>query len=348
VLVPAHNEAAGIQAMLTSLIEVAPPGCRIVVVADNCTDDTAERARALNVETIERRQPDLRGKGYALAFGREHLAGSAPDVVIVIDADCRFAPGSIERLAGEACATGEPVQALNTLSPDRSATPLVQLSNFAFLVKNAVRAGGLERLGGATLLTGTGMALPWARFAAAPLATRNIVEDLALGLWMARMGARARLLTAARVESASAASGDLREQRKRWEGGFLQMARQAALPTLAAGLARRSRPLIFFGLHLLVPPMAMLLLLSGLAVAALLVAWWWLGAPGLPVAMLGASIALAVILTFLAWLRVGRDTLSARSMLIAPFYVLWKIPIYLGLLTAGPIEWRRTKRESGR
>jgi cellulose synthase/poly-beta-1,6-N-acetylglucosamine synthase-like glycosyltransferase len=266
----------------------------------------------------------------------------------MIDADCRFTPGSIERLAGEACATGEPVQALNTLSPDRSASPLVQLSNFAFLIKNAIRARGVERLGGATLLTGTGMALPWDRFAAAPLATESIVEDLALGLEMARMGARAKLLLAARVESASAASGDLREQRKRWEGGFLQLAWKAALPTLMAGLIRRSRPLIFFGLHLMVPPMSMLLLLSGTALAALLLVAGWQGEHGLPVAILGASIALALAVTFIAWLSIGRETLSGRGMLIAPFYVLWKIPIYIGLLTAAPLEWRRTRRQPGR
>ena len=52
---------------------------------------------------------------------------------------------------------------------DLSAPPLVQISSFAMLVKNRVRSQGMVRMGGAALLTGTGMAFPWPLFADAPL-----------------------------------------------------------------------------------------------------------------------------------------------------------------------------------
>src|SRR3954447_19598713 len=50
VLVPAHNEAACIGQTIRSLQEQSRPPERIVVVADNCTDDTPAIARAAGVE----------------------------------------------------------------------------------------------------------------------------------------------------------------------------------------------------------------------------------------------------------------------------------------------------------
>ena len=47
---------------------------------------------------------------------------------------------------------------------------MVQLSSFAFLVKNLVRQRGLQRIAGKVHLTGTGMALPWRLFDQADLA----------------------------------------------------------------------------------------------------------------------------------------------------------------------------------
>src|SRR5271170_673250 len=45
VLVPAHNEALGIRGTIESIAAQMAPGDRLVVVADNCTDATAEIAR---------------------------------------------------------------------------------------------------------------------------------------------------------------------------------------------------------------------------------------------------------------------------------------------------------------
>ena len=78
------------------------------------SDDTAACVRAAGCEAIERHDLTARGKGYALAFGRDHLAaGAPPDAVVILDADCRLLPGSIEALAREALARGAPVQAVN-------------------------------------------------------------------------------------------------------------------------------------------------------------------------------------------------------------------------------------------
>lgn len=52
VLIPAHDEAATIGAALASLRAQERPPERVVVVADNCTDDTADIARGLGAHVV--------------------------------------------------------------------------------------------------------------------------------------------------------------------------------------------------------------------------------------------------------------------------------------------------------
>ena len=51
-IVPAHNESAGIAATVRSLLEVDYPESLfdVLVVADNCEDDTASQARAAGAQ----------------------------------------------------------------------------------------------------------------------------------------------------------------------------------------------------------------------------------------------------------------------------------------------------------
>jgi cellulose synthase/poly-beta-1,6-N-acetylglucosamine synthase-like glycosyltransferase len=322
---------------------VVPADTRILVVADNCADDTAERARAAGAEVVERTDRDLRGKGYALAFGRSVLANDPQSTVIVVDADCELIPGSVEHLRS-ATARGVPAQAANLLIPDRSAPALVQISSFALLVKNLVRSRGLSRIGGCALLTGTGMAFPWEVFATAPLATGDIAEDLGLGIALTRSGIRPQLVTEAMVRSRAATLRDSAAQRRRWEHGFLANAMRHALPTLASGIVGTSRSMIALGLHLLVPPLALLFLLAGAALLLLVgvgVVW----AVWTPALLLAATMTAAVLLTAIAWYRYGRETLAFVALLQAPLYVAWKIPNYLRFLVRRETRWQRAHRE---
>jgi len=342
-LVPAHDEAASIAATVEALLTAAP-GARILVVADNCRDATASLARAAGAEVAERNDPLRRGKGYALAFGRDHLVAAPPAAVIVLDADCRIAPGSAARLAAAALRRGGPVQAANLLVAPTGASPLVAISNFAMLVKNLVRARGLVRLGGGALLFGTGMAFPWSQFRALPLASANMVEDLELGLHLARSGVAVALDDAALVTSPAASAANSRGQRSRWEHGFLDTARRQAWPLLAQGLRKRSRHLAVLGAHLLVPPLALLMLaaLGALALAGLLGV---LAENFLPVLCLGGLLGAVALLLAAVWYREARGLLPWTALVRAPLYMVWKIPIYLAFFTRRRTDWQRTGRD---
>ncbi len=343
ILMPAHNEASGITATLCALRATLEPHVHILVVADNCSDDTASVARAAGATVIERHNPELRGKGYALAFGRDHLRSAPPEVVMVLDADCLPQAHCVATLAQAVMQSGRPAQATNLIIPDRSASALVQISSFAFLVKNFVRQRGLARLGPGAVLTGTGMAFPWVIFAAAPLATGDIVEDLALGVTLARQGIRPLFVENAKVLSAAASDQAMTAQRSRWEHGFIATARQQALPLIAQGLTGLRWPLVWLGLHLLVPPLALLFMIGGLALG-LLAGGVAFGGTALPLFALISVMIAAVGLTLVSWVRFGQDTLSARTLISLPLYILWKIPVYLRLALGGKQDWSRTRR----
>ena len=63
VLVPAHNESSHVLPTIACLLPQMQAGDQLLVVADNCNDDTAELARRAGAEVIERQHLTERGKG---------------------------------------------------------------------------------------------------------------------------------------------------------------------------------------------------------------------------------------------------------------------------------------------
>jgi cellulose synthase/poly-beta-1,6-N-acetylglucosamine synthase-like glycosyltransferase len=339
VIIPAHNEEAGVVGTVHALLADLPAGARLLVVADNCSDLTGDAARAAGADVTERVDPQHIGKGYALAHARDHLASRPPDIAIVIDADCGITPGGIARLAAVAAGSASPVQATYLMRPDQSAAPMVQFSGFAFLIKNLVRQRGLSRIGAPAILTGSGMAFPWESFATAPLATGDIVEDLALGIALARRGQRPVFLPDVTIWSDPGSARATHKQRRRWEHGFLATARSTAPSLLAAA----NWPVVWLGAHLLVPPLTLLaiihlLLFSGLAISR------HAGSSSAPLLVEGFMVATLALLVVLAWFREGRKQIRAVTWLLLPLYVIWKIPVYLTLLLRPERDWIRTDR----
>ncbi|MBN8832097.1 MAG: glycosyltransferase [Sphingomonadales bacterium] len=345
ILMPAHNEAGGIAQTLARLRPALDEHIRLVVIADNCSDETARIARAALPEAlvIERHDSSQRGKGHALAFGREALRADPPDCVVVLDADCEISPGDLRLLIEAAAASGRPVQSCYLLRSRAEDRPMTQISNFAFLIKNLIRQRGATAIGAPAILGGTGMAFPWGLIAQAPLATSHLVEDLVLGIDYARKGQAPLYLGQARTWSAAASQQDTLTQRTRWEHGYIQTALRHGLPLALGSLARGRLSLAWFGLSLMVPPLALLMALSlAVLVATALLAL--LGASAAPALLLLGLLALVALLLVLAWLRDGREMVSAATLARIPVYILWKIPVYLRLVKKRETEWVRTKR----
>lgn len=342
VLIPAHDEMAGIGAVVAAVRRQLRPCDRVLVVADNCSDATAEMAMRAGASVCRRTDPARAGKAFALDHGRQALRADPPKVVIVLDADCLPDPGALARLAAEAHGRQAAVQARNLLSCAADAPPIVRISSFAFLVRNLVRQRGLRRLGGPALLQGTGMALPWRMFDGAPLATASLVEDMRLGLDLVLAGRPVRFEEGAGVVSAAASQTATRAQRTRWEHGAMATAAEYLPRLLAAGFRGRPR-LLLLAADLLVPPLALLVTAACLTGGALLLLALMGGGAG-PFALLAGSGLLFAVTLALTWHEFGRALLPVGTLARLPLYVLWKQPIYRGLVSGFERRWVRTSR----
>ena len=345
VVIPAHDEGAVIVRTLEALKASLRQGIHVLVVADNCIDDTAALARDCGVEVLERSNLQQRGKGFALAVAADHLRSDAPDVFAVLDADCATDADSLDRLVEAAATSGRPCQSINLLRSDRAAAPLVQLSTFGFMLKNLVRQRGLQRLAGRVHLTGTGMAMPFRMFEASGKVRSSVVEDLALGLELAAAGHPPALITDSFVWSGGSTEQGTLTQRRRWEGGYLATAMRHGPREALRGILRASPRVFLAGLDLMVPPLALFAALNVAVLAGAALITWLAGAAWWPVLLQLALLALAGGAIFAAWLREGREFISLGVLLRLPLYVLWKLPMYFGLARSGtPKEWLRTGR----
>lgn len=344
VLIPAHDEETTIAGTLRSIAAQLSPDDRLLVVADNCSDQTEKIARDEGADVIARQDRELRGKGYALDYGVRHLEKDPPDALIIIDADCLVESGAIAVLAATAAASGRPVQALYRMHAPEGAGLKTRIAGFAWLIRNHVRPLGLHRMGLPCQLMGTGMAFPWACIRTAPLATGHIVEDLKLGLELAMRGCPPLFCTQAAVTSSFPTSIEaVRSQRTRWEHGHLRTILAEAPRLLLESALRLDLALGAMALDLCVPPLALL---------AMLIAVSW--ALSVPVAMAGPAhlplfIATTSILVFgaaitLSWQRFGRRTISGKDLVLATIYAICKIPLYLRFLIKPQSKWIRSKR----
>jgi cellulose synthase/poly-beta-1,6-N-acetylglucosamine synthase-like glycosyltransferase len=220
-----------------------------------------------------------------------------------------------------------------------------KIAEFAWRVKNHTRALGYARLGLPCPLMGSGMAFNWELLSKADLANGHIVEDMKLGLDMARAGKAPHFCVAAEVHSSfpSSDSGTA-SQRTRWEHGHLSMIVSTVPQLLVESILKGRLTLLAMALDLSVPPLALLaMMVMALGVLGLLAALLTgLLLPLLLAVLLVGAFGAGVLL---AWWGYGRAILSAGNLLMVGVYILRKVPLYLRFLINRQVEWVRSKRD---
>lgn len=346
VLIPAHNESAGLLPTLADVKVQLRSTDTLLVVADNCTDDTAAIASNAGAVVSRRDDPERRGKGYALAWGIRHLLQDPPDIVIILDADCRLGAGALTALADACTRSNGPVQALDLMVAPPGAALSYRVMEFTWRIKNWARPLGLKAMGLPCQLMGTGMAFPWDVIRSANLASGSIVEDLKLGLELAAMRKPPLFCPAALVTSEfpHTAQG-VQSQRQRWEQGHIGLIRSAIPGLLLTAVRQRNIPLLLLALDAAIPPLA---LLGALAVASLAVTGIaaLLGVPITAFLISGVSFAVLAGTIVLCWVSFGRDIIPSRQILGIGAFALRKVPLYYRLLTGKSVRhWVRTERQ---
>jgi cellulose synthase/poly-beta-1,6-N-acetylglucosamine synthase-like glycosyltransferase len=346
VVVPAHNEAAGIAAVVANLMRLDWPGerFRIMVIADNCNDLTASLARAAGARVLERQDALLRGKGHALAAAFEaSRTGGWADAVVVIDADSEVSPNLLEAFAARIEQGAAVLQAhydvLNARDSWRT-----RLLTIAMACFHRVRSRARERLGLSCGVRGNGWCITQRLLAQVPYRAFSLAEDIEFGIDLGLAGHRVHYADEALVAATMVSGEDAaRSQRQRWEGGRWALFRDRIRTLLRSAIRQRSLVCADLAMDLLVPPLAYVavnvLLLMLVAVPATLylpqtLPWLWIG--------LGCTFAL--VLYVLRGLQLsGLGLRGALDLLRAPAFIAWKLVLVLGARV--PTEWVRTGRE---
>ncbi len=345
VLIPAHNEAEQITEVLEVLKQQITEQDRIIVIADNCHDNTAELARATGVTVLERTNLNDRGKGYALDYAMQKIKDTPPEVLVILDGDCIIEPGTIENITLQAIATGRPVQ--STYLMEQPDTPNLKdnISMFSIKVKNLVRLLGLKRLGWHCLLTGSGMAFPWSLIDRVSLAGSKTTDDMQLTVDLALAGSTPVFCENAFVVGRLMKDKDAQSQRSRWEHGHLEMIGVEVPRLLKAFLKTGNLAALVLALDISVPPLSLLVIFWLVGAIATWLSATLGGASYLPAIIVSVAGVFLMVGVLLAWIRFGRSDLSLKNLLSIPFYILSKIPIYLKFIVNPQSRWLKTERE---
>lgn len=345
VIVPAHNEERGLRRTLESVAECLAPGLelRVVVIADNCLDETAAVARLCDARVFVRNDPLAPGKGQALNWLITTQRGlvEAADYCAVIDADTvvdgRFFLEAVRalRASGELVVQGF----YGVLNTDEGRRP--RLMAAALAVFHHLRPLGRCAVGGTAGLKGNGMVFHRSVLLQYGWPAFSNVEDVEFTIHLALDGVRVWYVPTACVygempTGRAAAS----TQRARWEGGRAGVVRRY-LPVLCRAFLRRpSRLVLDVILDLLTPPLGLLVVLQ--AVLLIVAVFFgggvfvWLGAAAMVVS--AVYVACGLVLhrePFRVWV----------ALAAAPVYVAWKGLVYARLVVfGGGAVWRRTPR----
>lgn len=345
VLIPAHNEQDVIARCLASLSADLPANCRLLCVAHNCTDATADIARNLGAEVIEVRDAGHGGKPDALKAGLQWLDANPPEVVVIVDADCVVSQGAVRVLATRARELSRPVMGAYFFAPADPGRGTATLSSLAVLLKNYVRPLGLRALGLPCLLNGSGSAYPFEIIRSAPQGKGSIAEDYQLAIDLLERGYPTTFVPEARVDGQLPKRDDTAlRQRRRWEHGHLFLAFRTAPGLILEGLKRLDKNRIGLGLEVAVPPLAFLGMMWAGATLLSSLLYVFAGNDAPLALLIGTALAFATAI-LMSWMRFAGVRTTLAALASVPRYLMWKLPMYREFFTRRETRWVKTARD---
>ncbi len=347
ILVFAHDEEEDVADCVASVLELSyPEGLRrVVVVADNCSDRTAERARTSGAEVWERVDPARAGKGPAIAWALSRLSGENDwDAVVLLDADGQVSPSFLSvmdrRLAEGALAVQGERRVTNA-----DANVVSRLAEISTAAQCVLRPRGRARLGGAAKLVGNGIVLRRSVLEACPWRAEGLVEDVEYWLALLANGIRPAFEAGARVSDLMPTEvSAARVQRTRWDAG-----RTAVLRRHVVGAVRtswRTRDLVLAEAifsELVLPTLSV----TGVLIAAAAGTRWVVDRTGTGPALAQSGVLLGHLLVALKVAKAPPATYAALAL--TPGVALWRVSVTVDALVRGKDrQWARTPRRAAR
>lgn len=347
IVVPAHNEESILATLLDSLVHLAYPKEQytIHIVADNCTDNTANIARAREGVCVHERFDEVRrGKGYALnwLFRELESKGLIYDAYVILDADSVVVSSFLQSMAEELAQGAQAMQGCNSVL-NVSDSPSTALRLLALTLINHVRPLGRNGLGASAALTGNGICLSRALLMRYPWEAYTIAEDYQYYLTLVAHGERVRYVPDALVRSEMPTTfAQMRTQDIRWESsGSQQKTWRLALRMLRSGLFSRDFVRIEAVAELLTPPLSFLVGICLLVLVSSVLLQFPAGLLGSVI--LNGGLLFYVCSAFYLW---RPPAAVYRALLYVPRFIVWKLWVYFVLSKSEKYtrEWIRTSR----
>ncbi len=343
ILIPAHNEERLLPSLLSNLQQLDYPRSlyAVHVVADNCSDRTAELTRQHGAIAHERFDTVNIGKGYALEWllGRIWASGETYDALLIVDADSILSPNFLVVMDARLARGEQAIQAYYAVR-DADTSWSASLRAVALAALHYLRPLARSVVGGSAGLKGNGMV-----FAADIIRKHrwpaSLTEDIEYHMNLILDGKRVAFAPDAIVWAEMPNTlGASQTQNVRWERGRQEMVRNYVPRLLRQALARRSFLLLDAAIEQLIPPLS---IVAALTLCCLIVAGILQNTVGIVISLSLLAIQGIYIISSLVLAQApGRVYLS---LLYSPVFILWKIALYIRvLLGLDRNGWTRTAR----
>jgi len=338
VLVPVHNESAVIHRLISSinLLDYPADKLDVLFVADHCDDDSAKIIRESGFEVMERNSGE-RGKPAALADGIKHILPRLSkdyDAVAIFDADNIIDKDFFQHVAYRLVSGSQIVQG-NTVIENHTETPFLRVNHLNMVVTNRFKELARFQWGGCCRLRGHGMAFSKSILNTLDWQTNSLVEDQKMLLDLILANIRISWDHGARVSSVFPSTMEASAvQRMRWAGGKSILIKTAVKDLYCKFIKDKDFIAFDMMVDFIMPSYAVLVGMSFLGLAGSILI------NGLSLVSLGF---LATTTIFLGYYFIGcyREGVPIKDFLwffAAPFFVLWRVWIYLRSLR-GPGAW---------
>lgn len=351
VVIPAHNEEKMIAKTIYSFMNIDYPQklFDIIVIADNCNDNTAQIASELGAQVLVRFDDTKKGKGYALRWGFDQIvtSDSQYDAVVVIDSDS-LVSGNYLNVLNYYLEQGSRVIQSSDLVLPQPDNWSIEATRIGFLLFNYIKPLGRKYLGFHAGLRGNGMCFSTDVLRETPWQAWSLTEDVEYGLILILNGYQIDFAPEATVWAQMPVhSANAESQRTRWEHGRYQITKQYAPKFLKLAITNRS--LVYFDLFidLITPPFVNLMLFVSMMMVLTFMLMLLSITGSIHFGLWFLMLLLGIFYLFYGLRTAGADSTLYKSLLYIPRYIFWKIKVWLrSAITRRELNWIRTTRDN--
>ncbi|WAH35112.1 glycosyltransferase family 2 protein [Alicyclobacillus dauci] len=268
VIVPAHNEERVVGPLIDSLTSQHYPSelFDIHLIADNCTDHTADVGRMHGAIVHERTNNEEQGKGYAIEWILQQIVASGEryDAIVMFDADNLVDPEFLNIMNDKLCRGNKVIQGYLGVKNPFDTWVSVSLA-ITYWFDNRMWQKARQNLGISCALGGTGLCIDYPLLQEMGWKATGLTEDLEFGVRCVNRGIIPMWAHEAKVydEKPTSFMASFR-QRLRWQQGHFQCAKEHMVPLLKDGIRERNLAKFDTGIYLFQPMRSMILFVAAM------------------------------------------------------------------------------------